>query len=317
MRAAGGAIVLLAVLGMLFASGQAAAQGIVWSKLSVDEALAKAKEQNRVLMIDVFSDHCMQCKDLDEQLWQTADGAALGEDLIALQIESDGPGGERLRRLYPVLGLPVVIFIEPDGKEIGRVVGFRGLAEFLTEARNLKAGVDPLPALEAELAAHPDGIPQLVDVMEQYLFRKREAEGKQILDKLIALDAKRQSSDVTRAMALMGKYYENVDGDWEASLGLWKSMVQLYPRSAGATSGISGSCKIAVAWNQTREWIDWICAIGDQYPEEGRLHYNIAMIAYRQGLKDDCLARSARTAIAKGVGPSNMDSIAVVLEGTR
>jgi len=48
VRAAGGAIVLLAVLGMLFASGQAAAQGIVWSKLSVDEALAKAKEQNRV-----------------------------------------------------------------------------------------------------------------------------------------------------------------------------------------------------------------------------------------------------------------------------
>jgi thioredoxin-related protein len=148
-RAARGAIVLLAALGMLFVSGHAAAQGIVWSKLSVDEALAKAKEQNRVLMIDVFSEHCMQCKDLEEQLWDTADGAALGEDLIALQIESDGPAGERLRRLYPVLGLPLVIFIEPGGKEIGRVVGFRGLAEFLTEARNLKAGVDPLPALEA------------------------------------------------------------------------------------------------------------------------------------------------------------------------
>jgi len=293
----------------------AAGPGVEWEKMTLDQALLKAKDKNRIVMIDVFSDHCMQCKDMDEQFWSTAEGARLADDLIPLQIMSDGPEGAQLGRRFPILGLPAVLFIGPDGKEIGRVVGFRGVQSFLDEALGLKSGIDPLPAVEADLAAQPGSFALMANAVEEYLFRKREDQARELLDKMVAADKQRTSIEVTRAMSSMGKYYEYFKQDGEAALTMWKSIVELYPTSAGVASGINGSCKIAVSWGKTADWIDWICGIGAKYPDDGRLHYNIAMIAYRQGLKHACLAASARKAIEKKVGPPNMGEIAAALEG--
>ncbi|MFH1142911.1 MAG: thioredoxin family protein [Candidatus Eisenbacteria bacterium] len=304
------ALVLVALL-----APAAGAEGIRWSDATYDEALALAQKKNTLILIDLYSDHCMQCKDVEEEIWQAAEGAELGEDLIALQISMDSPAGVQFSRRVPVLGLPAVVFLLPGGEEVGRVQGYRGKMKFMIEARDLKSGIDPLPAMESDLAAHPESMAIMVDGMEQSLFRKRQAEAQKLLDRVLALDAAHESSSATKGLTLMAKYHEYFRGDTKTSLSLWKSLVELYPTSPGVTSGINGSCKIAVTWGQTAEWIDWICKIGAQHPEDGRLHYNIAIIPYHQGLRHPCLAASARKAKAKGVGPANMDEIAAELEG--
>ena len=137
-----------------------------------------------------------------------------------------------------------------------------------------------------------------------------------MLDRIMALDAEHRSREATKALTMMAKYRQNFKRDWAGALALWKSLVRLYPTQPSVASGIKGSCTIAKAWGEEQEWIDWICGIGAEYPESGRLHYNIAMISYHQGLTDSCLAKSARIARAQGVGPKNMDEIAGKLEGS-
>jgi hypothetical protein len=155
----------------------------------------------------------------------------------------------------------------------------------------------------------------MYDVLEQYIYRQREAAARELLDRMMALDTAHRSTDATRGLITMAKYQQQFKRDWNAALGVWRSLVELYPTSPSVSSGIKGSCGIAKAWGQEASWIEWICAIGAQHPESGRLHYNIAMIAYRDGLTDPCLAKSARIAISHGIGPKNMDEIAAVLEG--
>ncbi|MCK4303844.1 MAG: hypothetical protein KAY24_06370, partial [Candidatus Eisenbacteria sp.] len=59
------------------------------------------------------------------------------------------------------------------------------------------------------------------------------------------------------------------------------------------------------------------CGITEKNPQAGRLNYYVAKFALKSGLTHPCLAKAARTAHALGVGPANLDSIAVILEGTQ
>jgi len=316
LHAAGAALaVLMAVaLAVALQPASATAAGIKWQPLTLQQALDRAKDKNEIVMIDVFSDHCGQCKDMDEGFWNTPEGAELGEDLIAIKIESDKPEGIPLHRRYPILGLPAVIFLRPDGEEIGRVLGFRDRRDFIVDAQSLKSGIDPLPAMERALAASPSNLAQIAAVLEQYLYRRREADAQKLLDRAMQVDKARQSLDGLRALSSMAKYKEGFTGDKAGALALWKTIVEQYPTNMGVASGVSGSLKIAMAQGETVSWIDWICKIAEQYPGEGRLQYNVAIVAYHQGVGDPCLAKAARRAIAAKIGPPNMDSIAVVLE---
>ena len=308
-------LVLLAVVGAVAFPAGVRAAGIQWADLTLEQALEKAAKEDRMVMVDVYSTHCGQCGELDEQVWDTPDGAALGQDLIALRIESGAPTSATLQKRYPILGLPAILFLRPDGEELGRIVGYRSPADFLDQANNLKSGIDPLPAAEADLAAHPNSLPVLAEVMELYLYQKRQDDAKKLLDRIMELDTQHTSSDATRSLTMMAKYDEYFLGDYRASLPIWKSLVELYASSVGVASGIQGSLKIAVSWNQTADWIDWICEIGEKHPDLGSLQYNIAIVSYHQGIRGHCLAEAARRAMALGVGPSNMGSIADALEG--
>jgi len=311
-----GAVFLFVLAALVTGAADAAAKGISWAEMTFLEALEQAGREDKLLMVDVHAGHCMQCKEMDEVLWETPAGAALGEGLIAVKVASDRPEANELRRRYPILGLPVVIFIKPGGEELGRVVGFRSVKSFLAEVDGLREWIDPLPPLEAELEANPNSITHLLTVLEQYIYRMREADARELLDRIMVLDPEHRSREATKALTLTAKYQEQFRRDWDEALALWKSLVQLYPTLPSVSSGIKGSCTIAKAWDQEQSWIDWICDIGAQYPESGRLHYNIAMISYREGLTDACLAKSARIAIARGVGPKNMDEIAAALGGS-
>ncbi len=293
----------------------ARADGVEWSDLSLDEALAKAEEANTLVIIDVFSDHCGQCKDMDTDLWNTPEGAELAEGLIALRIASDKPEGIPLQRRYPIIGLPVVLFLQPDGTELDRVAGFRSVKKFLEEAHALKAGFDPLPMMEEELEANPSSLQLLVEVLEKYLYRRREAEAESLLQRMLHLDSKRKAKEPRKALMFMAKYHSYFHRDKEKSQEYWRTLIEQYAGSPAVSSGVKATYEYARSRGKLQDWIEWICGVIAENPGAGRLNYYTARIAHRGGLTHPCLAQAARTAHALGVGPANLDSIAVILEG--
>src|SRR5690606_32061188 len=88
--------------------------GVQWTTLTFEEALQAAAKDNKMLLVDVWSGSCHQCGVMDEEVWNTPDGARLVGDAIPIKIPSDAPESYSFRHRYPITGLPAVLLLDSD-----------------------------------------------------------------------------------------------------------------------------------------------------------------------------------------------------------
>jgi thiol:disulfide interchange protein len=97
-----------------------AQQGIEWN-YDYEDGLRKAKEAGKPVMVDVFATWCAPCKHLDETVFSRADVAAASKAFVTVRV--DGDKYPQLVNKLKVNAYPTVLFLTPDGKEIGRSLG--------------------------------------------------------------------------------------------------------------------------------------------------------------------------------------------------
>ena len=124
--------VLIAVL-MLGSCGKeseegATAGGVNWLS-SMEEAVAQAERQDRPIMVDVYADWCGWCKRLDSDTYVDAKVVAKSGEFVSLKLDADANRSVLSR--YKIGGLPTIIFIDADGHEIHRVIGYKPPEEFV------------------------------------------------------------------------------------------------------------------------------------------------------------------------------------------
>jgi thioredoxin 1 len=308
-------VVGLAGLSML-APAVSHAEGVAWANLTIDQALSEAAKTGKVIMVNVHSSHCGGCAQLEADVWSTPAGAEVADGLIPIQVDNGGTDGAYLQTRYPVTGLPAVIFIGPDGKEVDRVVGYmRGKQAFLAEALPLKDGMDRLPAMEQELAAHPDSLPLLLPVLERRLNRFQDQNADLLVNKILKLDSANRAMQAEKVINLMTRYYSFVRLDTGKAEGYWRLLLDQYPTASSTGGAVNELYKLMSAKGQTEQWKAYMCDLAEKQATNGKLLAYIAYTAARVGVTDPRLAKAARTARAQGQGRADLDSIAVVLEG--
>ena len=111
-------------------------QSIKWSD-DLAGSLAKAKEQNRPVIVDLYADWCLACAELDEQVLKNSKVAPQLSNfvLVRLDFTTDSDFSADFSKRYNVIGLPCILFLNPDGKEIAntRVTGLVSPEEFITQ----------------------------------------------------------------------------------------------------------------------------------------------------------------------------------------
>ena len=129
-----GVLLVSGALGLLSCSKEgketAAGEELEWFT-TFDEAMEKAKDKNRPVMIDFYTDWCSWCKQLDKTTYIDPSVVKMGEQFISLKIDADDQ--RPLAARYKVGAFPTILFINPEGIEIHRVVGFRPPQDFLKE----------------------------------------------------------------------------------------------------------------------------------------------------------------------------------------
>jgi len=119
-------------------------------------AFAAAREQGKPVMMDFWAAWCAACLELDERTYNQPEVLALAADFVAVKMDltERSAANDELARRYGVVGMPTVLFFDPQGRELERFSGFvnaRDLAVVLERVRRRAAGAprpDPQPDRE-------------------------------------------------------------------------------------------------------------------------------------------------------------------------
>ena len=125
-------IITLMVLALLVSS--AWAKDIEWLK-SYDTALAQAKKDKKIVLVDIYTDWCGWCKKLDRDTYSDKDvQARVAKDFIAVKINPEkSADGAKLAQQFGVRGFPFIAFVGADGKPMSQISGYVNAVTFLAQ----------------------------------------------------------------------------------------------------------------------------------------------------------------------------------------
>lgn len=121
------------------------AQGITFEHGTLNDALAKAKAENKLVFIDGYALWCGPCKQMANTVFkEEAVGAYFDENLVALKVDVEHGEGPTIKRKYRITGLPGYVFLDADGAVVYRFSAAMSTERFMEEVKRAVAyGKDP------------------------------------------------------------------------------------------------------------------------------------------------------------------------------
>jgi thiol-disulfide isomerase/thioredoxin len=132
---------------------KALATGVYWEKLTLDEALALAGREKKLVFVDCYTTWCGPCKEMADNVFPRADvGEFFNERFINVKIDMEEGDGPAIATRYGVRVFPTFLMLRPDGSVQHRIIG--SSTEIITEAAN---GLDDEKASSALDKKYADG----------------------------------------------------------------------------------------------------------------------------------------------------------------
>ncbi|MBE0663326.1 MAG: thioredoxin family protein [Bacteroidales bacterium] len=106
--------------------------GIKFFEGTWEEALQRAKKENKLIFLDVYATWCGPCKKLNAQTFPNAEvGKYYNERFINVKVDGEKGEGLTLRQRYNVRGYPTLLFINHKGEVVKSTAGFRDPERFI------------------------------------------------------------------------------------------------------------------------------------------------------------------------------------------
>lgn len=107
-----------------------AAQTINWQYGQVSEALTRAKDQDKPVLLFWGAQWCPPCMQLKSTVFKQPDFIRKTRQFITVYLDGDSEGAQRWGEHYSIVGYPTLIILRPDGTELTRISGGMDLAAY-------------------------------------------------------------------------------------------------------------------------------------------------------------------------------------------
>ncbi|HEX5131284.1 MAG TPA: tetratricopeptide repeat protein [Candidatus Krumholzibacteria bacterium] len=181
------AILAAAALATLTA---AASAEVNWSKESYDQMLQRASAEKKYVFIDFFTTWCGPCKMLDENVYPDAAAEKLLNGMIAAKFDAEKDPWIASAKEYRIRAYPTLLVLGPDGKEVGRYIGYLPADQFVEVIGGFAAGKSQMAALQEQLAKNPDDFDLVVNTAVLHAEAGRATDAMPLFEHALQLDPK-------------------------------------------------------------------------------------------------------------------------------
>ncbi len=184
----------LLIIALLLISFKAFANEIQFTNGTYTEVLSKAKAESKVLMIDFYTDWCKWCVELDKKVYTNSEVADFAnKNQVNWKIDAEKGEGIELAKKFQVAGYPTVVFVDGNGDEIDRIVGYLPVKDFLPAMKDFVSGKNTLKSLQATLSANANDIEANFRLGKKTLEVGNAGDAKKYLEKVVSLDSENNS----------------------------------------------------------------------------------------------------------------------------
>ncbi len=168
-----------------------------FKQLPLDEALSVAKQENKKVFIDFYTDWCGPCKKMAKEVFpQRSVGDFMNSSFVCLKMNAEKEGKDLAKR-YEVKAYPTYIVLNANGEVLMDAKGFMSADAFIAK---MQSGLDPekSPKRLEERYLLGERTPELVNAYALYLMEQRkEEEGFNVVNGYFdgLSDAERLSAD--------------------------------------------------------------------------------------------------------------------------
>jgi len=139
------------------AAAAGSAPGVAWlaaaGDADIERAFAQARSEKKPLLLYWGAKWCPPCNQLKATLFNRADFIERSKSFVAVHIDGDLPGAQKLGGRFKVRGYPTMILLSPDGSELTRLPGEVDAPQVMKVLQLGLAGGRPVKAVLADARA--------------------------------------------------------------------------------------------------------------------------------------------------------------------
>ncbi|MGH8673200.1 MAG: thioredoxin family protein [Burkholderiales bacterium] len=146
--------IFVAALVAAAASGTARSSEVAWLAASTDSqiegAFAQSRAERKPVLLYWGAQWCPPCNQLKATLFNRQDFVERSRSFVAVHIDGDSPGAQRLGARFKVIGYPTMILFNPAGAELTRLPGEADAAQVMQVLQLSLAGGRPIKTVLAD-----------------------------------------------------------------------------------------------------------------------------------------------------------------------
>lgn len=176
-----GIVILFLCLGTSL--GMAQERSVSFEPGDFSSALTKAKQQDKLLFIDFYTEWCAPCKQMFKEVFTKNEVADyFNKHFISIKVDADKEDGSKLSSNFQIKAYPTFVIIDAKGGEVYRISGAFPYDQFLAK---IEKGVDPKRTLEVLQVRYAKGERSrslIYDYIFSLLEKKEEKLAKGVMD---------------------------------------------------------------------------------------------------------------------------------------